>query len=59
MNEIPFSDIKEFDDLSLVRTHLQNGWMCLEIYKKKRQVFGTNDEFEEKPVYVLGDPQGG
>jgi hypothetical protein len=58
MNDIPYVDIREVDNISELRTYLGNGWMCLEIYKKKSQVFGT-DEFEEKPVYIVGNPQGG
>jgi hypothetical protein len=58
MNDIPYIDIREVEDISEVRTYLGDGWLCLEIYKKKSQVFGTN-EFEEKAVYILGNPQGG
>jgi hypothetical protein len=58
LNDIPYTDIREIEDVSTVRTYLHNGWFCLEIYKKKAQVFGT-DEFEERPVYIMGDPHGG
>jgi hypothetical protein len=58
MNDIPYIDIREVDNISEVRTRLSDGWLCLEIYKKKSQVFGTT-EFEEKPIYILGNPEGG
>lgn len=58
MNDIPYVDIREVDNISELRTYLGDGWMCLEIYKKKSQVFGT-DEFEERAVYIVGNPQGG
>lgn len=58
MNDIPYAEIREEADISIVRALIQSGWMCLEIYKKKAQVFST-DEFEEKPVYIMGNPQGG
>ena len=58
MNDIPYVDIREVDNISELRTYLGDGWMCLEIYKKKSQVFGTG-EFEEKAVYIVGNPQGG
>jgi len=58
MNDIPYIDIREVDNISEVRTHLSDGWLCLEIYKKKSHVCGTN-EFEERPIYILGNPEGG
>jgi hypothetical protein len=58
MNDLPYTDIREVDDISTVRTYLHNGWLCLEIYKKKVQVF-ESDEFEERPVYILGNTEGG
>lgn len=58
MNDIPYVDIREVDNISELRTYLSDGWLCLEIYKKKSQVFGTN-EFEDKVVYIVGNPQGG
>jgi hypothetical protein len=35
--------------------------MVLEIYRRKREVkfSGTPAEFEEYPVYILGNPHGG
>jgi hypothetical protein len=59
VNDIPYSEIKECEDFAEVRLHVQNGWICLNIYKKKVQVFGTSSDFEEKPVYIMGNPQGG
>jgi hypothetical protein len=58
VNDIPFTDIREIDDISTVRTYLHDGWMCVEIYKKKVQVFDSV-EFEERPVYILANPEGG
>lgn len=58
MNDIPYTDIREVENLSEVRTYLHAGWFCLEIYKKKVQV-PHSVEFEERPVYILGNPQGG
>ena len=58
MNEIPYTDIREIEDISEVRTYLHGGWLCLEIYKKRVQL-PHSSEFEERPVYILGNPQGG
>jgi len=60
MNDIPYMDIQEEQDFSRVRLALQNGWFLLEIYKRKRQVpYSDPPEFEEYPVFIVANPQGG
>ena len=60
MNEIPFSNIAEETDIDQVRLAVKTGWMVLEIYRRKREVkFSDPVEFEEYPVYIIGDPNGG
>ena len=60
MNDTPYSDITEETELSDVRLRIANGWMVLEIYRRKKQVYGSNPiEFEEYPVYILGNTEGG
>ncbi len=60
MNDIPFMDVQEETDATRVRLALANGWFLLEIYKRKRQVPYSNPaEFEEYPVFVVGNPKGG
>ena len=60
MNEIPFSDLNEETEIDRVRLAVANGWMILEIYRRKRQVpFSEPPEFEEYAVYILGNPDGG
>jgi hypothetical protein len=58
LNDTPYTEVTELSDLPTVRTHLHNGWFILEIYKKKVEVYGTH-EFEEQPVYIMGNPAGG
>ena len=58
MNDIPYSEIREEEDLAVVRALMHAGWFCLEIYKKKAEVYNSN-EFEEKPVYIMVNPHGG
>ena len=60
MNDIPYSEIREETEVSNVRLHIANGWMLVEIYRRKREVRYSNPtEFEEYPVYILGNTQGG
>ena len=60
MNDTPYSEIKKESDLLRVRLAIQNGWMLLEIYRRKREVQYSNPlVFEEYPVYILGNTLGG
>jgi hypothetical protein len=58
LNDTPYTEVAEVTDLPIVRTYLQSGWFILEIYKKKVQVYESH-EFEEQPVYIMGNPEGG
>ena len=60
MNDTPYSEIIEETEIGRVRLFIANGWMLLEIYRRKREVRYSNPtEFEEYPVYILGNTQGG
>ena len=60
MNDTPYSEILEVTDSSKVNLLLHGGWMILRIYLRKREVRYSNPkEFEEYPVYVLGNMEGG
>ncbi len=60
MNDTPYSEIREVTDPTKVNLLLHNGWMILRIYTRKREVrYSHPKEFEEYPVYILGDTQGG
>ncbi len=60
MNDTPYSDIREETDASTVRLLIHSGWMVLEIYRRKREVrYSDPKEFEEYPVYILGNTEGG
>jgi hypothetical protein len=60
MNDTPYNDIREETEIITVRGLIKSGWMILEIYRRKREVqYSSPTEFEEYPVYILGDTQGG
>jgi hypothetical protein len=60
MNDTPYSDVREEIELHVVRTLIHGGWMILEIYRRKREVkYSDPKEFEEYPVYILGNTEGG
>ena len=60
MNDLPFTDLREETDVHTAKLLIQKGWMILEIYRRKRQVYRSDPvEFEEYPVYVLGNMEGG
>lgn len=60
INDTPYSEIVEEIEIGNVRLKIANGWMVLDIYHRKRDVFGSDPvEFEEYPVYILGNTQGG
>ena len=60
MNDTPYSDIREETEVHVVRTLISAGWMVLEIYRRKREVrYSDPKEFEEYPVYILGNLEGG
>ncbi len=60
MNDLPFTDIREETDASSTKLLLHSGWMILQIYIRKREVYRSNPvEFEEYPVYILGNMEGG
>ena len=60
MNDLPFTDIREETEPTTARLLLNNGWMILRIYIRKREVRHSDPkEFEEYPVYILGNMEGG
>ena len=60
MNDVPYSDIREETQVHVVTSLIHSGWMVLEIYRRKREIeFSDPVEFEEFPVYVLGNTLGG
>ncbi len=60
MNDTPHSDFREETELNVVRTLVRAGWMVVEIYRRKREVrYSDPKEFEEYPVYILGNTEGG
>ncbi len=60
MNDTPYSDIREETDPHNVTYLIHDGWIVLEIYRRKREVpYSNPKEFEEYPVYILGKTQGG
>ena len=60
MNDTPYSEVREEIEPTTVNLLLHNGWMILRIYLRKREVRYSNPkEFEEYPVYVLGNMEGG
>ena len=60
MNDIPYSDVREETQIHVVRTLIRDGWLVLEVYRRKREVrFSDPVEFEEYPVYILGNILGG
>lgn len=59
MNADGFSDIEEAADWHRARLALANGWRLLDIYKTKRSVPYSQQEFEEHAVYILGLPERG
>lgn len=60
MNDIPYMDIREETQIHTVRLALETGWFLLEIYKRKRQVPHSDPiEFEEYPVFIVGNPKLG
>ncbi len=60
MNDLPYTDLWEETDVTAARLRMQSGWMLLRVYLRKRQVYRSDPvEFEEYPVYVLGNMEGG
>jgi hypothetical protein len=60
MNDLPYSEIREETETYAVNLLLHDGWILLRIYLRKRQVRHTEPlEFEEYPVYVLGNLREG
>lgn len=60
MNDTPYSDVREETSIHVVNTLVHGGWMILRIYLRKREIKHSDpSEFEEYPVYILGDTQGG
>ena len=60
MNDLPYTDIREATDIHTAKLLIQSGWMILEIYRRKRQIYRSDPmEFEEYPVYILGNMEGG
>ena len=60
MNDLPFTDIREETNASTAKLLLHSGWMILRIYVRKREVpYSDPVEFEEYPVYILGNLEGG
>jgi len=60
MNDTPYSEFREATDLSTVNTLVHGGWMVVRIYLRKREVrYSDPKEFEEYPVYILGNMEGG
>ena len=60
MNDTPYSEIREETEPGTVNLLLHNGWMILRIYLRKREVrYSSPKEFEEYPVYILGNMEGG
>ena len=60
MNDLPFTDLREETNASTAKLLLQSGWMILRVYIRKREVpYSDPVEFEEYPVYILGNMEGG
>ena len=60
MNDTPYSEIREETEPGTVNLLLHNGWMILSIYLRKKEVRYSNPKaFEEYPVYILGNTEGG
>lgn len=60
MNDLPYTDIREETEPSTVRVLIHDGWMVLRIYLRKREIrYSDPKEFEEYPVYILGNLEGG
>ena len=60
MNDTPYSEVREVTELTTVNLLLHHGWMILRIYLRKSEVrYSHPKEFEEYPVYILGNTHGG
>lgn len=60
MNDTPYSEVREVTEATTVNLLLHNGWMILRVYLRKREVrYSDPKEFEEYPVYILGNSEGG
>jgi hypothetical protein len=59
INDVPYSDITEETDIVKVRARVSAGWMLLDIYHRKKEVYGSDPvQFDEYAVYILGKRQG-
>ena len=60
MNDTPYTEVREETESTTVNLLLHNGWMILKVYIRKSEVrFSSPKEWEEYPVYILGNMEGG